>query len=130
MGALYRGMLVTGVLAGVGFYFATDYLLKDIRIFLAAVIGLVVTLLITLITEYYTSTKYGPVQRIADTSQTGSGTNIITGLAIGLQSTFAPVVVIVLAIIGSYYLVKLPLLATEFTESQLPPSQCFLQREL
>ena len=104
MGALYRGMLVTGVLAGVGFYFATDYLLKDIRIFLAAVIGLVVTLLITLITEYYTSTKYGPVQRIAEASQTGSGTNIITGLAIGLQSTFAPVVVIVLAIIGSYYL--------------------------
>lgn len=104
MGALYKGMIATGVLSAVGFYFVTDYLLKDIKIFFAALIGLAVTLLITLITEYYTSTQYGPVKRIAKASETGSGTNVIIGLAVGLQSTFAPVVVIVLAIFGSYLL--------------------------
>lgn len=104
MGALYKGMLATGVLSAVGFYFATDYLLNDLRIFLASLVGLVVTLLITLITEYYTSTKYGPVKKIAKASETGSGTNIIAGLAVGLESTFAPVVIIVLAILGAYYL--------------------------
>ena len=103
MGALYRGMLTTGLLSAVGFYFATKYVLNDMYIFFASLIGLAVTLLITLITEYYTSTKYGPVKKIAQASETGSGTNIIMGLAIGLQSTFAPAVVIVLAILGSFY---------------------------
>lgn len=104
MAALYKGMFATGLLSAVGFYFATDYLLKDIRIFLASLIGLAVTLLITLITEYYTSTKYAPVKKIAAASETGSGTNIIAGLAVGLQSTLAPVVVIIAAILSSYYL--------------------------
>lgn len=104
MGALYKGMIATGVLSAVGFYFVTDYLLKDIKIFFASLIGLAVTLLITLITEYYTSTEYGPVKRIAKASETGSGTNVIIGLAVGLQSTFAPVIVIVLAIFGSFLL--------------------------
>lgn len=104
MGALYKGLLATGALSGIGFYFATDYLLKDLYIFFAALVGLVVTLLITLITEYYTSTQYGPVQKIAKASETGSGTNVIIGLAVGLQSTWAPVVVIAAAIIGSYLL--------------------------
>ncbi|MBI5413667.1 sodium-translocating pyrophosphatase [Candidatus Peregrinibacteria bacterium] len=104
MGALYKGLLATGVLSGIGFYFATDYLLKDLYIFFAALVGLVVTLLITLITEYYTSTQYGPVQKIAKASETGSGTNVIIGLAVGLQSTWAPILVIAAAIIGSYLL--------------------------
>lgn len=104
MGALYKGTLATGVLSAIGFYFATDYLFKDIRIFFASLIGLGVTLAITLITEYYTSTKYSPVQGIAQASETGSGTNIISGLAVGLQSTWPPVLVIVLAILGSYLL--------------------------
>lgn len=104
MGALYKGMLMTGLLSGIGFYFATDYLLKDLRIFFASLVGLLVTLLITLITEYYTSTKYKPVRKIAQASESGSGTNIITGLAVGLQSTFAPAMVIILAIGASYFL--------------------------
>lgn len=104
MGALYKGLFATGILSAVGFYFATDYLLKDFRIFLASLVGLLTTLLITLITEYYTSTKYGPVKKIAAASETGAGTNIIIGLAVGLQSTFAPVIVIVLAILSSYFL--------------------------
>lgn len=104
MGALYKGMVATGVFAAVGFYFVTDYLFKDIRIFFASLVGLAVTLLITVITEYFTSTKYRPVQRIAEASETGSGTNVIIGLAVGLQSTWPPVVTIVLAILGSYFL--------------------------
>ncbi len=104
MGALYKGMVATGILAAVGFYFVTDYLFKDIRIFFASLVGLAVTLLITLITEYFTSTKYRPVQRIAEASETGSGTNVIIGLAVGLQSTWPPVLTIVLAILGSYFL--------------------------
>ena len=104
MGALYKGLVMTGVISAVGFYFVTDYMFKDIRLFLASVVGLVVTLLITVITEYYTSTKYKPVRSIAQASETGSGTNIITGLAVGLQSTWAPVLVIVASIMGAYYL--------------------------
>lgn len=104
MGALYKGMIGTGILSAIGFYFVTDYLFKDVRIFLASLVGLAVTLLITLVTEYYTSTKYKPVKQIAQASETGSGTNIITGLAVGLQSTAVPVFIIVLAILGSYTL--------------------------
>lgn len=104
MGALYKGMFATGLFSAIGFYFVTDFILKDLWIFGASLIGLLVTLLITLITEYYTSTKYAPVKRIAEASETGSGTNIITGLAVGLQSTWPPTIVIILAILGSYFL--------------------------
>lgn len=104
MGALYKGMIATGILSAIGFYFATDYLLGDIYVFLAAIVGLVVTLLITIITEYYTSTKFSPVKKISKASVTGSGTNIISGLAVGLQSTFAPAITIVLAILAAYFL--------------------------
>lgn len=103
MGALYRGMLVTGVLSAIGFFFATKYLIGDIYIFLAAVVGLLVTLFINIITEYYTSTDYKPVRKIANASKTGAGTNIITGLSVGLESTFYPVILIVAAIFLSYY---------------------------
>jgi K(+)-stimulated pyrophosphate-energized sodium pump len=103
MGALYKGMLVTGILAGIGFYFVTDYMIGDLYIFLAAVVGLLVTLFINIITEYYTSTKYNPVKKIARSSETGAGTNIISGLAVGLESTFLPVILIVTAIIVSYF---------------------------
>ena len=104
MGALYKGMIVTGVISAVGFYFIIDKQIGDLNIFLATVVGLVITLLINVITEYYTSTKYHPVKSIAAASETGTGTNIITGLAVGLKSTFLPVTVVVLGIVSSFYL--------------------------
>ncbi len=103
MKALYKGMIVTGVLSAIGFYFVTELYIGDINIFFAALVGLAVTLLINIITEYYTSTEYNPVKKIAKASQTGAGTNIITGLAVGLESTFLPVILIVSAIFGAYY---------------------------
>ncbi|MBD3327961.1 sodium-translocating pyrophosphatase [Candidatus Peregrinibacteria bacterium] len=102
MKALYKGMIVTGVLSAIGFYFANQWFIGDINIFWAALVGLGVTLLITIITEYYTSTAYNPVKKIAKSSETGAGTNIITGLAVGLESTFLPVIVIVGAIILAF----------------------------
>jgi K(+)-stimulated pyrophosphate-energized sodium pump len=104
MKALYKGMLVTGLVSAVGFYFATQYYIRDLNIFFAALVGLGVTLFITLITEYYTAKEYSPVQRIAKSSQTGAGTNIITGLAVGLESTFLPVMLVVAGIFLAYQL--------------------------
>jgi K(+)-stimulated pyrophosphate-energized sodium pump len=103
MGAMYKGMLVTGLLSAIGFYFATDYLLGDIYVFLASLVGLGITLFITIITEYYTSTSYKPVKMIAKASETGAGTNIITGLAVGLKSTVLPVILILVGIFMAYY---------------------------
>jgi len=103
MGALYKGMLVTGILAAIGFYFINQMFIGDIFIYYAALVGLGVTFLITIVTEYYTSTAYNPVKKIAESSQTGAGTNVITGLAVGLQSTAAPVIIIVVAIFLGYY---------------------------
>jgi K(+)-stimulated pyrophosphate-energized sodium pump len=103
MGALYKGMIVTGLLSAAGFYGVTYYMIGDIWIFLAAIVGLFVTLFITVITEYYTSTEYKPVKKIAKSSETGAGTNIIAGIAVGLESTFLPVILIVVAIVVAYY---------------------------
>lgn len=102
MRALYKGMIVTGVLSAIGFYFATMLFIGNINIFYAALVGLGITLFITIITEYYTSTEYNPVKKIAKASQTGAGTNIITGLAVGLESTMLPVILIVVGIFLSY----------------------------
>jgi K(+)-stimulated pyrophosphate-energized sodium pump len=103
MKALYKGMIVTGLVSAVGFFFATQYFIKDINIFFATLVGLGVTLFITLITEYYTAKEYSPVQKIAKSSQTGAGTNLITGLAVGLESTFLPAILIVVGIFLAYY---------------------------
>jgi K(+)-stimulated pyrophosphate-energized sodium pump len=103
MGALYKGMLVTGLLAAIGFYFVNDAFTHDIYMYFASLVGLGVTFFITIITEYYTSTAYRPVKKIAESSQTGAGTNVITGLAVGLQSTAAPVVLVVIAIALAYW---------------------------
>ncbi len=104
MAGLYYGLIVSGVLALIGFYFATIRSGNSLNLFFAAVVGLVVTLLINVITEYYTSSKYKPVRSIAKASTTGAGTNLISGLGWGLQSTVLPTLVILLGIIVSYQL--------------------------
>lgn len=103
MRALYKGMFMTMLLAAIAFYFANDRYIGDINIYYASLVGLGITFLINIITEYYTSTAYSPVQKIARASQTGAGTNVITGLAIGLESTLLPVLLIALGIFLSYY---------------------------
>jgi len=103
MTALYKGMVATGLLSAIGFYFVTDFMIGDINIFYATIVGLTVTLFINIITEYYTSTAYKPVKKIAKSAETGAGTNIISGLAVGLESTFLPVILIVTAIIVAYF---------------------------
>ncbi|MEX2027878.1 MAG: sodium-translocating pyrophosphatase [Candidatus Curtissbacteria bacterium] len=110
MGALYIGLFVAAVLSMAGFYPVTQIMLNanglydPINIYLTAVIGVVVTLLMVFITEYYTATKYKPVQSIAAASQTGHGTNIIAGLAVSMRSTFWPVIVICAGILLAFTL--------------------------
>ena len=110
MNALYKGLIASGVLALVGFYPLTRWLMAGLegysvnKIFLTAIIGLVLTALLVFITDYYTSTEFGPVKKIAKASTTGHGTNIITGLAVAMQSTVLPIIIIVAAMLGSYWL--------------------------
>lgn len=118
MGALYKGLAVAGVLAAIVFYFVTGKFLESIdaatmvahpsftqwNVFLMAVIGLVLTGLIVVITEYFTASQYPPVKHIAKASLTGHGTNVIAGLAVSMKSTGAPVLVIVASILGAYHL--------------------------
>ena len=103
MGALYKGLIAAGVLAAIAFYPITQWLMKDNglvltnNLYICTLIGLAVTALMVVITEYYTSTEYQPVKDIAESSTTGHGTNIITGLAVSMKSTALPVIVIVAA---------------------------------
>ncbi len=103
MGAMYNGAIVAGIISLVLFYVITMDMMKgDIRLFISALIGLGVTAAMILITEYYTATTHKPVKDIANASVTGPGTNVITGLAVGLQSTALPVLVICAGILSSY----------------------------
>jgi len=113
MGALYKGLAVSGILAAAAFYFASDWFLKlpgveqafsSMGVFTTAVIGLVLTGLIVMITEYFTSKSFSPVKHIAAASQTGHGTNVIAGLAVSMKSTGAPALVICGAIVWAYAL--------------------------
>jgi len=104
MGAMYKGLIASGIISGIGFYFATVYTNNPLNLFLATVVGLVITILINVITEYYTGTDYKPVRSIAEASVTGAGTNLISGLAVGMQSTILPVIVIVGGVIAAYSL--------------------------
>jgi K(+)-stimulated pyrophosphate-energized sodium pump len=104
MAALYQGMGVTAVLSLIGFYIATRAMGFEMNIFYCSIIGVAVTVAMIVITEYYTATKYKPVQSVAAASQTGAGTNIILGLAAGMESTLFPMLVVSGAILGAYFL--------------------------
>src|SRR5438309_1670214 len=119
MSALNRGYYVTSALAIVGFFIATKWLLAIdpathpgaesawFYFFLCGVIGIAMAQAFVYITQYYTEYKYRPVKTIAEASQTGPATNIIAGVAVGLECTAIPVIVISIAIIASYYLGKM-----------------------
>ncbi|MGB1586546.1 MAG: sodium-translocating pyrophosphatase [Thermoplasmatota archaeon] len=120
MKALYRGVYASVIVSAIGFWWLTTNMLQGFDfaaygitglagrevtasgLFFASLIGLLVTLLMMFITEYYTSTEYRPVKATAKASETGAATNIISGLAVGMESTFAPVVVIAIAMFGAY----------------------------
>jgi K(+)-stimulated pyrophosphate-energized sodium pump len=105
MKALYKGVAVSAALCVVAFYFVTDYLMHDISLYYASLIGVAIMVLMVVFTEYYTSTSYRPVKTIAKASETGAGTNVISGLAIGFESTALPVVIIVIGILAAYFVV-------------------------
>ncbi|MDH3337867.1 MAG: sodium-translocating pyrophosphatase [Gammaproteobacteria bacterium] len=108
MGALYRGMIVAGVLAGIAFYFITDMMLGHSGaasgIFYSSLIGLGLTAAMVVITEYYTGTEFKPVKTIAEASLTGDATNIIAGLGISMKATTLPVLAVCLSIWGAFQL--------------------------
>jgi K(+)-stimulated pyrophosphate-energized sodium pump len=103
MNALYKGLFASMILSLILFAAVTYYTKMPWKFFYVSIVGLVITTLITIITDYYTSKKYGPVKEIATASETGAGTNLISGLGVGLRSTFWPVLVIVAGILVSYY---------------------------
>ena len=106
MNALYRGVIVSGIIAAVAFYFISEDMMgaKSLSLFYCSLIGLGLTAAMIVITEYYTSTEYAPVQDVARASQTGHGTNVIAGLAVSMKSTALPVLAVCAAIFGSFEL--------------------------
>jgi len=105
MTALYKGVIVSGLVSAVAFWFITQRIMPgNTAIYLCALIGLALTAAMIMITEYYTATEYSPVRKVAAASQTGHATNIIAGLGVSMKSTALPVIAVCLAIWGSYKL--------------------------
>jgi K(+)-stimulated pyrophosphate-energized sodium pump len=108
MGALYKGMVVSGILAAIAFYFITEMMLGSNEgwksIYYSALIGLALTAAMVVITEYYTGTDYKPVKTIAEASLTGDATNIIAGLGISMKATTLPVLAVCASIWGAFQL--------------------------
>ncbi len=108
MGALYKGLITSGIIAAFAFYPVTKILMEGngkyavMDLFICSLVGLFVTGALVVITEYFTSTKYAPVKSIAEASVSGHGTNVIQGLAISMKSTAWPLITIVLGILISY----------------------------
>ncbi|HQF89216.1 MAG TPA: sodium-translocating pyrophosphatase [Methanofastidiosum sp.] len=108
MKTLYKGVIASAIFSLIGFYFVTvTYLKLDIALFLTTVVGIVIALLMFFITEYYTAKPYRPVRSIAHASQSGAAVNIITGLAVGMESTLLPALVICAGILISHSLAGL-----------------------
>ncbi|MCL6448464.1 MAG: sodium-translocating pyrophosphatase [Armatimonadetes bacterium] len=102
MGALYKGLWASAILALIGFYFVTPAIMGDNVYFIPALIGVVVTLAIVYITDYYTSKSFRPVKSIANASQSGHATNIITGLSVAMEAGVLPALVIIAGILVSF----------------------------
>ena len=106
MNALYRGVIVSGVIAAAAFYPITTMMMgaQAMPLYLCALVGLALTAAMIVVTEYYTATEYAPVRYVAAASQTGHGTNVIAGLAVSMKSTALPVLAVCAAIYAAYTL--------------------------
>jgi K(+)-stimulated pyrophosphate-energized sodium pump len=107
MGALYKGVFVSGLIAAIAFYPLTEMMNMTIEVWYAALIGLGLTAFMMVVTEYYTGTEYGPVKKIAQASTTGHATNIIAGLGVSMKATALPVLAVCFSIWGAHSLAGL-----------------------
>jgi K(+)-stimulated pyrophosphate-energized sodium pump len=109
MNALYKGVVVSGLISAAAFYFVAHALMGEraLALWLCTLVGLTLTAAMIVITEYYTATEYGPVQHVAAASQTGHATNIIAGLGVSMKSCALPVIAVALSIWASYQLAGL-----------------------